>query len=84
MATLSAHGKELARMERFSTTQSGASYRVTRALFEDRVILEKKDFYKPSGNLDFSSGWKKSTRIKVGIGHVDWVKQYLHDGWKIV
>lgn len=75
MARLSAHGAEVARLERRSTLQdSGTSYRETVALMEDGVVLRKVDFY---GQYPHGTGWKKYARIKDILAPERWVEFYV-------
>ncbi len=80
MAKLSAHGREVVRLERHTTLESGTPVRWTLILFEDRVILEKSDFYK-NGKLDFSSGWKKRSKLTAEATPERWIEKYSAKGW---
>lgn len=83
MAKVSAHGRELIRISRRTTLESGTPVRWTLALFEDRVILEKSDFYKPDGRLDFSSGWKRRGKLAESATKESWANAYIAKGWSL-
>lgn len=83
MAKLSAHGRELLRIERQLTLEGGTPTRWTMVVFEDRVILEKSDFYK-DGRLDHSSGWKRRGKLAESATKESWANAYIAKGWSIV
>lgn len=79
MARLSAHGKEVARMERHRHLESdNTPYRETVALMDDGVVLRKVDFY---GQYPHGTGWKKYARIKDGVTPERWVELYVKNGY---
>ncbi len=80
MAKLSAHGQELARMEKADTLSSGTSVVSTKVLMADGVVLAKSTFLKTDGKVDFSDGWKRSGRSKYDAPV--WVTMYQQLGWR--
>lgn len=80
MAKLSAHGRELLRIEKRGTLDSGTSVRWTMVVCEDHVILEKSDFYN-GGRLDFSSGWKRRGKLAASATKESWANAYIPKGW---
>ena len=82
MAKFTAHGSELARVQREFTFE-GTVLRTTKVLMSDHTILEKHESFQANGKPDHAGGWKEHGELVVGLTTEEWVHRCQASGWTI-
>lgn len=80
MATLRAHGEELARVKKQGKTNGGSDYTVEQVLMSDSTVLQKHTFV--HDGVRHSAGYKKF--CMTARGREDWLAMKLEHEWKQV
>lgn len=80
MAKLSAHGNELARMEKAITLSEGVVCTDTKAFMEDGAVLQKSKYARPDGS-HWNTGWKLVVKASATRLLSTWTLARQQEGW---